>query len=100
MCAAQKEVIERLKLDVSGIRDQLELAEASQSHIILKKMAQHLDSRCVLLSDPSTFGALVVPTKTRLDSSIKRFNPHSFMFACVGPAEGWFAVGFNAQVRA
>ena len=52
----QKEVIERLKLDVSGIRDQLELAEASQSHIILKKMAQHLDSRCVLAPAPKVWG--------------------------------------------
>ena len=32
--------------------------QASQSHITMHiKMAQHLDSGCVLLSDPSTFGA-------------------------------------------
>ena len=32
--------------------------------------------RCVLLSDPSTLRALGVPTKTRLESSIKKFKPH------------------------
>ena len=37
------------------------------------KMAQHLDSRCVLISDPSTLGA---GAKTRLESSIKKFKPH------------------------
>ena len=40
---------------------------AGQAHVIIK-MALHLDSRCVLLSDPSTDGCRVstVPTKTRL----------------------------------
>ena len=35
-------------------------------------MVQNLDSRCVLLSDPSSFGARVwAPTNTRLESSIQ-----------------------------
>ena len=42
----------------------------------LFKTAQNWDLRCVLLSDPSIFGPLGVPTKTRLESSIKKFNPH------------------------
>ena len=42
----------------------------SQAHI---KLAQHLDSRWGLLSDPST---KVPPAKTRLESSIQKFNPH------------------------
>ena len=37
------------------------------------KMTQRLDSRCVLISDPSTLGA---GTKTRLGSSIKKCYPH------------------------
>ena len=41
---------------------------------------QHLDSRCVLLSDPGTFVVLGVPTKTRLESSIKTFKPLFFFF--------------------
>ena len=35
-------------------------------------MVQHLDSKCVLLSDPSTF---VAGAKTRLASRIKKFKP-------------------------
>ena len=52
-----------------------------QSHITVIKMAQHLDSRCVLLSDPSTLGA-GGPNQTRLESSIKKFNPH-LMYYCI-----------------
>ena len=37
------------------------------------KMAQNLDLRCVLISDPSTLGA---GAKTRLESRIKKFTPH------------------------
>ena len=40
------------------------------------KMAQHLESRCILLSGPSTFGA-GGPTKASVESSIKKFNPCS-----------------------
>ena len=36
---------------------------------------QHLDLRCVLLSDPSTLGAGGPKTKTRLESRIKKFKP-------------------------
>ena len=41
---------------------------ASRIHIIYSiiKMARHVDSRCVLISDPSTLGA---GTKTRLESA-------------------------------
>ena len=39
----------------------------------LKKWCQNLNLRCVLLSDPSTFGT---GGKTRLESSLKRFNLH------------------------
>ena len=45
------------------------------------EMAQRLDSRCALLSDLTTFGA-GVPTKTGLESSIKKFNHVLFMIAC------------------
>ena len=57
---------------------------------------QNLDLGCVLVSDPSTFGAgrpnlntcvcglvLGVPTKTRLESGIKKFNPH-FIYLYLG----------------
>ena len=50
-------------IGVSGGQESMTLAlkyfakAASQSQIIKIKTAQHLDSRCVLLSDPSTFGA-------------------------------------------
>ena len=52
-------------LDVSQLKDAVAdvltgangAPVASQSHIRVIKMAQHLDSRRVLLSDPSTFGA-------------------------------------------
>ena len=37
------------------------------------KMAQNLDLRCVLISDPGTLGA---GAKTRLESRIKKFTPH------------------------
>ena len=36
-------------------------------------MAQNLDLRCVLISDPGTLGA---GAKTRLESRIKGFPPH------------------------
>ena len=39
----------------------------SEAHILISEWRQNLDLRCVLLSDPSTFGALGVPTKTRLE---------------------------------
>ena len=44
----------------------------SQSHIIQIKMAQHLDSRCVLLPAPKVPG---VTTKARLESSTKKLKP-------------------------
>ena len=37
------------------------------------EMAQNLDLRCVLVSDPGTLGA---GAKTRLESRIKKFTPH------------------------
>ena len=37
------------------------------------KMAQNLDLRCVLISDPSTLGA---GAKTLLESRIRKFMPH------------------------
>ena len=44
--------------------------QCAQSRIIIK-MARHLHSRCVLLPVPWVPG---VPTKTRLESSIKKLN--------------------------
>ena len=46
------------------------------------KMApKNLDLRCVLLSDPGTFGA---GGKTRLESSVKKVNPHFVFFIGCG----------------
>ena len=56
-------------------------------------MVQHLDSRCVLRSDPGTFGA---EEETRLESSIKEFrgNPFIFMIAF----QAWYDY-INVTVR-
>ena len=48
------------------------------NHKLCIKMVQHLDSRCVLLPAPLVPG---VPTKPRLESSIKKFKPH-FIYDC------------------
>ena len=45
----------------------------SKTAPLFVKMAQSLDLRCVLISDPGTFGA---GAKTRLESRIKKFTPH------------------------
>ena len=47
----------------------------SKSYIapLFFKMAQNLDLRCVLISDPGTLGA---GAKTRLESRMKKFTPH------------------------
>ena len=42
------------------------------------KMAQNLDLRCVLRSDPGTLGA---GAKPRLESSIKKCTPHCICLA-------------------
>ena len=53
----------------------------SKSYIapLFFKMAQNLDLRCVLISDPSTLGA---GAKTRLESRIKKFTPHCVCRPC------------------
>ena len=54
----------------------------SISNCIKQKMAcrPHLDSRCVLTSDPFGAGA-----KTRLESSIQKFKPHLIYDSCLFP---------------
>ena len=58
------------------------------NHILEMKMAQHLDSRCVLLSDPSAFDA---GGKTRLESSLQTFKPH-FIYGLLFPGRPKTAV--------
>ena len=57
------------EIDVSIKKPKTNTSSYSK-HKIENKMAQHLDSRCVLLSDPTPL-VLGVPTKTRLESSIR-----------------------------
>ena len=56
------------------------------------RMAQNLDLRCVLISDPSTSGA---GAKTRLESRIKKFTPHCvFGYAITSRAKNGFEMCF------
>ena len=59
-------------------------------------MAQHLDSRCGLPSDPSTFGA-GGPNHSRLESSIKTFKSQWRVWLRFRPASVWFGAGFDAR---
>ena len=52
----------------------------SQSQIINQNGATSGFEMCF---DPSTFGALGVPTKTRLGSSIKKLNSNNISYICV-----------------
>ena len=70
-------------------------ARASQSHTLalrpfFVKMAQNMDLRCVLISDPSTLGA---GAKTRLESRMKKFTLHFIYRPSQRPETRWLLLG-------